>query len=238
MSAVIAARAGERAATSTENAFVRIAGWAGIGALLAYIAGFGFYLVAGPPPAFGDGARFLAYATVHGPLIISSGLAFGLDFAFLFVWFSGVRELIRRAGGVWSSLADAMTYAYFAGVALALAGFGLLIGAVISAQALGDPGVTRALWFGAFGVLHIALLPLGLAQALYAIAILRTAALPRWNGWLGGLAALGALAAAPAAYGGTGFYSSVGLASVLLSDLPSLAWNLGAAVCMIRSQRT
>lgn len=238
MSATVAARAADRAAALDAGRFVPIAGWAGIGALLAYFVGFGFYLAAGPPPTFADGSRFLAYVSGQGTLIISSALAFGLDFTLLFVWFSGVRELIRGAGGVWSSVADVVAYAYFGAIAVAIAGFGALIGAVVSAQALADPAITRSLWFACFAVLQISLLPLALVQALYAIAIGRTGVLPRWNGWLGALAALGALATVPAAYGGTGFYSSLGLAGVLLSDLPSLAWNLAAAICMIRSPRT
>ena len=238
MSAAIASRAAERDATQPGETFVRLAGWAGIGALLAYFVAFGFYLLAGPPPAFTDGGRFVAYAGDHGALIISAALAFGVDFAFLFVWFTGVRDLLRRPGGVWTSISDIATYAYFAGVAIAMVGFGALIGAVVSAQVLGDPAVTRALWFGSFSVLHISLLPLALTQAIYAVAVLRTGALSRWTGWLGAIAALGAVAAAPAAYGGAGFYSTLGLASVLLSDLPSLAWNLGAAISMIRRRAT
>lgn len=223
----------DRVSEETET-FVRLAGWAGIGAFIAYLVGFGFYLMAGPPPAFTDAERFVAYARDHGALIISSALFFGIDFALLFVWFTGVRDLIRRAGGIWTSLADATAYAYFAGVAIAIVGFGALIGAAVSAQSLGDPAVTRGLWFGCFTILHISLLPLALVQALYAVAVLRTGALPRWNGWLGGIAALGALAAVPGAYGGTGFYSSLGLAGVLLSDVPSLVWNLAAAIVMVR----
>lgn len=238
MSAAVAARAGERGLTVDKGAFISIAGWAGIAAFAAYFVGFGFYLTAGPPPAFGDAARFMNYVSGHGNLIISSALAFGLDFTLLFVWFSGVRELIRRGGGIWTNVADVAAYAYFAALAVAMVGFGALIGAVISAQVLGDPAITRSLWFGCFATLHLSLWPLALVQALYALAIVRTGVLPRWNGWLGALAALGALATVPAAYGGAGFYSSLGLAGVLLTDLPSLAWNLGAAIFMIRVSRT
>lgn len=234
MSAVAGVRATEREASLLQDAFVRLAGWAGIGAFVAYLVGFGFYLMAGPPPGFADAGRFLTYARDQGALIISSALAFGVDFAMLFIWFTGVRDMIRRAGGAWTSVADTTAYAYFAALAMAMVGFGLLIGAVVSAQALGDPAVSRSLWFGCFTILHISLLPLALVQALYAIAVLRTGVLPRWNGWLGGIAALGAVAAVPGAYGGTGFYSPLGLAGVLLSDVPTLAWNLAAAISMIR----
>lgn len=139
---------------------------------------------------------------------------------------------MRAASG--ASVADVAAYAYFGAVASSIVGFGALLGSVVGAQALGDATLTRGLWFGSFAILHISLLPLALAQALYAIALVRTGALPRWNGWLGALAALGTLAAIPAAYGGTGFYSVVGLSSVALADVPGLAWNLGAAISMIR----
>jgi len=57
--------------------------------------------------------------------------------------------------------------------------------------------------------------------------------LPRWNAWIAWIAAAGSAAAIPTAFGGTGFYSQLGLAPLLLS-LPGLAWNLGGAISLIR----
>jgi len=120
------------------------------------------------------------------------------------------------------------------GLAMALVGFGLLIAATTEAAIKGDPAVTRALWGGTFSLLGaLNYMLLVLVQGVYAFAVQRNAILPRWNSWIAWIAAVGSAAAIPTAFGGTGFYSQLGLAPLLLS-LPGLAWNLGGAISMIR----
>jgi len=217
-----------------DESFVRLAGWAGVLCFGLYIVAFALYLAAGPPPPFADAPQFARYVHDHGALVIAASVAFALDFTLLVVWFLGVRDLVRAAGGQWHSVADLFMTSYVIALAIALVGVGTLIAAATDAAAAGDTYSTRGLWGAGFSILGaVDYLPLGLTQAVYAFAIQRTGALPRWNAWLGWLAAAGSFAAVPTAFGGSGFYSQLGLAPLLL-NLPALAWSLGAAVCMIR----
>lgn len=235
MSTAVVSRAGTREAALSEGRFIRAAGWAGIVAVIAYIVGFGLYLAAGSPPDFTDATRFTGYVHDHSTLIIAAALVFfGLDFVALLVWFVGVRDLIRSIGGAWGSVADLSMFAYVVGLAMALVGFALLIAATTEAATKGDAAVTRALWGGSLSMLGaLTYILLVLVQGVYAFAVQRTAILPRWNAWIAWVAAVCSAAAIPTAFGGTGFYSQLGLAPLLLS-LPGLAWNLGGAISMIR----
>jgi len=199
--------------------------------------GFSLYLAAGSPPDFTDAPKFTTYVHEHAMLIIAAALVFGLDFTMLLVWFVGIRDLIRSAGGAWVSIGDLAMLAYVVGLAVGFVGFGLLIAAVTEAASKSDASATSALWAGAFSALGaVDYLLLILVQGTYAFAVQRTSVLPRWNAWIAWVAALGSAAAVPAAFGGTGFYSQLGLAPLLLS-LPGLAWNFGAAISMIRLTR-
>jgi len=218
----------------SEAGWIRLAGWAGVVAVIAYIVGFGLYLAAGSPPDFTDTTKFTAYVHDHSTLIIAAALVFGLDFVALLVWFVGVRDLIRSIGGAWVSVADVSMFAYVVGLAMGMVGFGLLIAATTEAATKGDAAVTRALWGGSFSLLGaLNYILLVLVQGVYAIAVQRTAILPRWNARIAWIAAVCSAAAIPTAFGGLGFYSQLGLAPLLLS-LPGLAWNLGGAISMIR----
>jgi hypothetical protein len=99
-----------------------------------------------------------------------------------------------------------------------------------------EPIVVRALWEGSilmFGTIGLVIMALFLASAGY--AILATAALPRWTGWLAYAGAICNLVAAPAIYAGAnaaGFYTADGLVA-LSSELPFLIWALIASILMI-----
>ena len=99
-----------------------------------------------------------------------------------------------------------------------------------------EPIVVRTLWEGGillFGAIGLIIMALFLASAGF--AIIATAALPRWIGWLAYVGAFCNIVAAPAIYAGanaTGFYTADGLVA-LASELPFLIWALIASIFMI-----
>lgn len=199
------------------------------------------YFVGGTPPRLQDTVKLSEYVTRNNAIILSRSLADVLIIACFLVFLVGLRHLIRRARPdyEWASMLVFAAGLVFAMLTL----LGDVLEGALALDTVGgraDPTVVRALWeasIPAFGAIGLIIMALFMASAGY--AIVATAALPRWIGWLAYAGAIGNLVAAPAIYAGTnitGFYTADGLVS-LLSELLFLIWALSASISMLVVKR-
>lgn len=214
--------------------WIRLTGWAGLTAFVLFIAGLGLDFAAGPPPKFSDTAILMGYVHSHAALLIAAGLVISLSLMFELVMVIGVRDLIRSASAAWAPVGDLLLLAYVVAYPMGLVFGGLLIAAASEATSRGDASATGALWAAAFSLQPVTYLPLILGTAAYAVAIQRTAALPRWTAVVAWIAVLGGAIAAPAAFGGVGLYSQYGIGPSLLQGVPGLVWLLVVALSVLR----
>jgi hypothetical protein len=181
----------------------------------------------------------VAHLHDHASLLIGGGLLISLSLMIELVLVLGIRDVIRGAGGAWSSIGNLFLLFYVVAYPMGLVASGLLIAAVTEAGSTGDASSVRALWGGGLSILGaVTYLPLMLASATYGVAVQGTGALPRWTAWMGWIAAVGAAAAIPAAFGGTGVYSQVGTAPSMIQGIPGLAWLLVVSISLIRHRAT
>lgn len=162
----------------SEKEWIRLAGWAGIATAVCYVLATTLTFAAGPPPDFADSAKLVEHARNSSTVLIASTLLLVIGVTFGLVFVFGIRDIIRRAGEAWASVANLFLVANTVGVAAALAGFGLAIQSASEAATKGDPSATRALLGGGLSVLGAEHLPLILVFVLYAWAVGRTRVLP------------------------------------------------------------
>ncbi len=219
----------------------RFTGAFGVASIALILLAQPLWFVGGTAPRLEDTIQFSEYVSRNHGIILTRTIADTLIIACFLVFLVGLRHLIRQARPdyEWASMLVFTAGLVFA--MLTLLGDTLAGGAAldtVSGQA--DPAVVRALWEGsipAFGAIGLIIMALFMASAGY--AILASAALPRWTGWVAYVSAVGNLVAAPAIYAGanaTGFYTADGLVS-LLSELPFLIWALSASIFMIIMKR-
>ena len=219
----------------SEKNFVRFAGWAGLATFTLFIFGLALQVAAGPAPAFTETAKLTAHITNHATFVIASALVISLALMIELVFVFGIRDLIQGAGAAWTSIGNLFLLFDVVAYPIGLIASGLLIAAATEASSEGDPSATRALWGGAFSLLGaVSFLPLILATLTFAVAVPRTHVLPSWTALVAWIAAIGGAAAVPAAFGGTGFYSQLGMAPSLLQGVPGLVWVLVVSISMIR----
>jgi hypothetical protein len=218
-----------------ERVWTAVAGWAGIASFVLFIGGLVTEAAAGPPPDFMDNTALVSHLRGHSSVFISAGILISLSLMIELVLVLGIRDLIRSTGAAWAPVGNLFLLFYVVAYPVGLVATGPLIAATTEAISKGDASTVRALWGAGFSLLGAtSFVPLALGSVAYAVAVQRTGVLPRWTGWVAWVAALGAAAAVPSAFGGTGFYSQLGLAPALLQGIPGLAWLLVASISMVR----
>jgi hypothetical protein len=213
----------------------------GVASIALILVAQPLWFVGGTAPRLEDTVKFTEYVTRNNGIILTRMMADTLIIACFLVFLVGFRHLIRQARPdyEWASMLVFGAGLVFA--MLTLLGDALAGGAALdTVGGKPEPTLVRALWeasIPAFGAIGLIIMALFMASAGY--AILATAALPRWTGWVAYAGAIGNLVAAPAIYAGTnvtGFYTADGLVS-LLSELPFLIWALAASISMIVVKR-
>lgn len=214
--------------------FRRVAGWAGVVAMIAFVVGS---FMVPQPPAIGDSATTAAkissfYSDHHAGLWTAS-LVLGLGFALIVVW----------AAGLWAATAGAERAA---GEAWAIAGLvgvggvvilGVLSTAINDALALldglpGDPGTVAAL----YGINNAVAALTGVvaipAVVGFSLAGARAGLMPAWLVALGLVGAFLSAIGTPAAFvTSTTLWAFIGLAGFLVA----MVWILVTAILMARA---
>ena len=205
--------------------------------------GIGFSILAvvalvlpGSPPKADD--RILAIATYFTDKrseILTANLLLGVA-AVLFVWFLGsVRSYLRAGEGGEGRLSAAAFGGGIAGIALLLAGLGLLNGVAfkLADGRLPDPAITRALFDASSAVLTM----VGFAFAVFFAAAscsgARSGALPPWAYWSGSVVALLQLLAGLALVAKSGFFATGG-AMGFIAPLTGVVWVVAISVLIMR----
>lgn len=215
----------------------RLTGAFGVASVALILIAQPLWFVAGTAPRLEDTVKYSDYVTKYHAIILSRTMADTLIIVCFLIFLAGLRHVIRqvRPDYEWAS-----ALVFGAGLVFAvitLVGDTLYAGAALdTVGGKAEPAVVRglseagAVAFGAVGLIVMALF-----MASAGFAILATAALPRWTGWVAFAGAVGNLVAAPAIYAGTnatGFYTADGLVS-LASELPFLVWALIASISMM-----
>ncbi|GHH77062.1 hypothetical protein GCM10018793_24190 [Streptomyces sulfonofaciens] len=202
----------------------RLTGAAGIAAAAALIIEVPLYFVySGPPTA---------------PNVLSRLLIGIFALAFLLVFVTGLRDLVRRVGPQYEW---AGTLAFAAGIAyctLTLVSSGLEAGAVIASDHRIDPTVTvdgTYVLYGSIGRVLLALFLLALGHA-----VSRTGLLPRWTARSAYLLGAVNLAFVPSLFFGNDpahFYAANGWGTTALMGAILSYWLLATGIATLRSAR-
>jgi len=205
--------------------------------------GIGFSVLAvvalvlpGSPPKADDRILEIAtYFTDKRGEILTANLLLGVA-AVLFVWFLGsVRSYLRAGEGGEGRLSAAAFGGGIAGIALLLAGLGLLNGVAfkLADGRLPDPAVTRALFDASSAVLTM----VGFAFAVFFAAAscsgARSGALPPWAYWSGSVVALLQLLAGLALVAKSGFFATGG-AMGFIAPLTGVVWVVAVSVLIMQ----
>jgi len=205
--------------------------------------GIGFSILAvvalvlpGSPPKADDRILEIAtYFTDKRGEILTANLLLGVA-AVLFVWFLGsVRSYLRAGEGGEGRLSAAAFGGGIAGIALLLAGLGLLNGVAfkLADGRLPDPAVTRALFDASSAVLTM----VGFAFAVFFAAAscsgARSGALPPWAYWSGSVVALLQLLAGLALVAKSGFFATGG-AMGFIAPLTGVLWVVAVSVLIMQ----
>jgi len=209
----------------------------GVASIALILVAQPLWFIAGTAPRLQDTVKFSEYVTRNNAIILTRTLADTLIMVCFLIFLVGFCHLIRQARTDYAWAAMLVFAAGLVFAMLTLVGDALAGGAALdTVGGNAEPVVVRALWEGSilvFGAIGLIIMALFMASAGY--AILATAALPRWTGWLGCACAIFNLLAVPAIYAGanaTGFYTADGLVA-LASELPFLIWALIASIFMI-----
>ncbi|GHJ35685.1 hypothetical protein [Streptomyces sp. TS71-3] len=202
----------------------RLTGAAGIATAAALILEVPLYFVYSGPPTD---------ANVLARLLIG---IFAL--AFLLVFVTGLRELVRRVNPEYEW---AGTLAFAAGLAyctVTLVSSGLEAGAVIAADRRIDPTITVNGTYILYGTIGRVLLALFLTALGYAIS--RTGMLPRWTARSAYVLAAANLAFAPSLFFGNApshFYAANGWGTTAMMGAILSYWLLALGISTVRSAR-
>ena len=215
----------------------RLTGAFGVTSIVLILVAQPLWFIAGTAPRLDDTVKFSEYVTRSNAIILTRSLADTLIMVCFLVFLVGFCHMIRQARPDYTWAAMLVFAAGLVFAVLTLIGDALAGGAALdTVGGSAEPFVVRALWEGSiilFGAIGLVIMTLFLASAGY--AILATAALSRWTGWLAYLGAVCSFMAVPAIYAGanaTGFYTADGLVA-LASELPFLIWALIVSIFMI-----
>lgn len=217
--------------------FRRVAGWAGIAAVVAFVAGS---FMVPQPPAIGDAATTAAkisdfYVDHHAGLWTAS-LILGAGFVLILVWGAGMWASVGRSeqasGEAWSVAA----LLGLAGVVI----LSILSTAINDALALldglpGDPGTLLAVYGVGYSLAALTGLLAVPVLVGFSLAGARAGLVPAWLSGLGLVgAALGALGTPAAFVTSTTIWSLIGLAGFLVA----MVWILVTSILMVRPTPT
>lgn len=209
----------------------------GVASIVLILVAQPLWFIAGTAPRLGDTIKFSEYMTRNNAIILTRSLADTLIMVCFLVFLVGFCQMILKARPEYTWAAMLVFVAGLVLAVLTLVGDALSGGAALdTVGGNAEPIVVRTFWEGGillFGAIGLIIMALFLASAGY--AIIATAALPRWTGWLAYVGAVCNLVAAPAIYAGanaTGFYTADGMVA-LASELPFLIWALIVRIFMI-----
>ncbi|TYK46758.1 hypothetical protein [Actinomadura decatromicini] len=167
-------------------------------------------------------------------------LLFGiLGLGFLLVFVSGLRDLIKKVNPECEWIANLLSTAGLAYVAVTLVSSGLEAGAVIASDKPIDPTITVTGTYILYGTIGRMLLAMFLGATAYAIA--RTRLLPSWTSKGSYVLAGINLAFIPSLFFGNTpahFYAANGWGTTAMMGAILSYWLLAVSIALLRSART
>jgi hypothetical protein len=202
------------------------------------VAGLILFLVAGNPPDFANAKLYAGWISTNSGLFMGDAFLTLVATSVLIVLFTGVRSIIRGAGEDWEWAGALFFGAGLVTVAISVIGAAFEATAAFISGSGTEPTIVRATWAGAWMALTFLYLPAAMVFATAAYAVLRTAILPRWLGWLSAVAAVLDVLASLTVFGGTGNNGPVGLLPLIVGFTPVVVWVVAVSVVLLGTERT
>jgi hypothetical protein len=205
----------------------------GIG--FAVLAVVGLLLPGAPPKADDSSEKIATFFTDHRSDILTSNLVLGVA-AVLFLWFLGtLRSYLRAAEGGEGRLSAAAFGGGVAGIALLLAGLGLLNGIAfkLADGQAPDPALTRAFFDASSAVLVMVAFGFAVFFAAASCSGARSGALPSWAFWTGSAVAVIQLISGLALVAKSGFFATGG-AMGFIAPLVGVVWVVAVSVLIMQ----
>ena len=207
----------------------------GIG--FAVLSIVGFALPGTPPKADDSVATIGDFFVDHRKEVLVGNFVIGVG-AILFLWWVGaLRSYLRSAEGGEGRLSAAAFGGGIAGIALLLAGAGILnmIAFDFAKRAGEDAGVLGRVVFDASGALFaMSALCFAAFFAAAACSGARSGALPAWAYWTGSVIAVLQLLAGLSLFAESGFFATGGALPTYVAPLAAFVWVIAVSVLMIR----
>jgi hypothetical protein len=204
----------------------------GIG--FAVLAVVGLLLPGTPLKADASSAKVVAFFADHRDDLLVASFILGLA-AVMFLWFAGsFRSYLRAAEGGEGRLSIAAFGGGVAGIALLLAGAGILNGPAFKVAGSGaDPNLVRVFFDAGSAVLAMAGFAFAVFFAAASCSAARSGSLPPWAYWSGSVIAVLQIIGGIALFAKTGAFATGGLFT-LLAPLAGVIWVVAVAVVLMR----
>ena len=194
----------------------------GIG--FAVLAVVGLLLPGTPLKADASTAKVVAFFTDHRDDILASSFVLGLAAVLLFWFLGSFRSYLRAAEGGEGRLSIAAFGGGVAGIALLMAGVGILNGPAFKIAGSGaDPNLIRALFDAGSAVAAIAGFGFAVFFAAASCSAARSGSLPPWAYWSGSVVAVLQIVGGIALFVKSGAFATGG-AFTLIAPLAGLIW--------------
>ncbi|GAC1657893.1 MAG: hypothetical protein NVS9B15_19350 [Acidobacteriaceae bacterium] len=207
--------------------YTAVAGMASV--VLAIVA---FALLGNAPGTDASGQRVITYLADNRVQLLALVYVFGLSFALILCFLTGLWSILRKAGGEAETLATLGLAGVVVWVTL---GFGILLFPLASTfRAIHDPTLARTLADVGALTANLSGYPTAVNMIAFGAAILLTGLLPRWTAWFAFLvAAVHLVSAAAYAHGGL---MSPSYMPGLVAPVLYYMWVVGVSVVLWRSR--
>ena len=186
-----------------------------------------------PPKADASSETLVKFFGGHRGDVLAGDFLLGLA-AFFFLWFLGsVRSYLRAGEGGAGRVSSAAFAGGAVGIALLLAGAGVLNGTAFKVASSGDTNLIRALFDLSNGLFTLSAFGFAVFFAAASCSAARSGALPPWAFWSGSVVSALQVVSGIALFARSGFFA-IGNAFGFIALLAGLLWVATVSVVMTR----
>ena len=217
-----------------EQSAARWTGLAGIATVVSAIVAFAIFGALSPPNETDSAATISTFFADNRTMLAVLVYLIALSFAFNLIFFTGLRDVLRRRAPDMEMLATVGAAGGMLFIAIAYVGFGVLL-QLVYREGAGNQDTQKTLFDIYTLNITMASVPTAVAAIAFSIALLQSRAMPAWLAWYGFVVAaahligMGALAR-------DGFFAP-GVIGGYIAPLMFYAWVLAFSVLLLRPAR-